>query len=92
MEHVVKSGQTLSEIANIFNTSIADICQANNIEDVNIIKVDQVLIIPNSLNKENIKEKVNKFINFIESKKDKKIYFIYSKKFNRINFSKMFRI
>jgi len=69
MEHVVKSGQTLSEIANIFNTSIADICQANNIEDVNIIKVDQVLIIPNSLNKENIKEKVNKFINFIESKR-----------------------
>ena len=72
MEHVVKSGQTLSEIANIFNTSIADICQANNIEDVNIIKVDQVLIIPNSLNKDNIKEKVNKFINFIESKKIKK--------------------
>jgi len=72
MEHVVKPGQTLSEIANIFNTSVADICQANNIEDVNVIKVDQVLIIPNSLNKDNIKEKVNKFINFIESKKIKK--------------------
>ena len=39
MEHVVKPGQTLSEIANIFNTSVADICQANNIEDVNVIKV-----------------------------------------------------
>ena len=72
MEHVVKPGQTLSEIANIFNTSVADICQANNNEDVNVIKVDQVLIIPNSLNKDNIKEKVNKFINFIESKKIKK--------------------
>ena len=72
MEHVVQQGQTLFEIAKLFNTSIVDICQVNNIKDSNVIKVNQILIIPNSLNNNNLKEKINKFINFIESKKIQK--------------------
>ena len=72
MEYVIKEGQTLSEISNLFNIPIKDLCLINNISNPNVIKVGQILILSDLLGKDNIKEKIDKFINFIESKKIKR--------------------
>lgn len=44
--YVVKFGDTLSQIARTFNTTVAALVQANNIANPNLIYVGQVLIIP----------------------------------------------
>lgn len=45
-KYIVKLGDTLSAIAQTFGVTVADIAEANNITDVNLIHVGQVLIIP----------------------------------------------
>lgn len=45
-EHKVQAGQTLSEIAKAYNSSVAAILKANNLKDANQIRVGQVLFIP----------------------------------------------
>jgi soluble lytic murein transglycosylase-like protein len=44
--YVVKSGDTLSAIARRFNTTVTAIAQANNVANVNLIRVGQRLDIP----------------------------------------------
>lgn len=44
--YTVKSGDTLYAIARRYNTTVAKIAQANNIKNVNLIRVGQVLKIP----------------------------------------------
>ena len=46
--YIVKSGDTLSQIAQDFGTTISAIANANNIQNVNLIYVGQRLVIPNS--------------------------------------------
>lgn len=45
-EHVVKAGQTLSEIAREYKANSAAIIKANNMKDPNDLKVGQKLFIP----------------------------------------------
>jgi LysM repeat protein len=45
-EHKVTSGQTLSEIARGYNTTVSKIIKANNIKNPSDIRVGQVLFIP----------------------------------------------
>lgn len=44
--YTVKSGDTLYAIAKRYNTTVAKISQANNIKNINLIRVGQVLKIP----------------------------------------------
>lgn len=44
--HTVKSGQTLSHIANLYKTTVRAIADLNNIKNVNLIRVGQQLKIP----------------------------------------------
>ena len=44
--YTVRSGDTLSTIARRYNTTVLKIAQANNIQNVNVIRVGQVLKIP----------------------------------------------
>ena len=44
--YVVKRGDTLSEIAERFDTTVRKIVQANNIKDPDRLKVGQELVIP----------------------------------------------
>jgi len=43
--HTVKSGETLSKIAKIYNTTVQSIASQNNIKNINLIHVGQKLII-----------------------------------------------
>ena len=61
-EYVVKVGDTLGKIANKYNTTVALLAEYNNIKNVNVIKVDQVIRIPNS---SVIKESVYSLKDFI---------------------------
>ncbi len=45
-EHVVKAGETLSEIARAYKTRMDAILKANNLKDGNTIRVGQKLFIP----------------------------------------------
>lgn len=45
-EHEVLNGQTLSEIARVYEVLIADIMRENNIKDASLIRVGQKLLIP----------------------------------------------
>jgi LysM repeat protein len=44
--YVVQSGDTLAEIAAAFGVTMEALVEANNIENIDVIEVDQVLIIP----------------------------------------------
>ena len=44
--HIVQKGESLSVIAKKYGVSVQDIVNANNIENVNLIKINQKLIIP----------------------------------------------
>lgn len=46
--YTVVKGDTLSEIAKKFNTTVNELARLNNISNVNLIKVGQKLLIPNS--------------------------------------------
>lgn len=46
--HVVQAGETLSDIANTYGTTVEAIVQANNLPDANAIREGQVLVIPSS--------------------------------------------
>ena len=43
--YTVKSGDTLSEIAEKYNTTVEKLAEKNNIKDIHLIYVDQVLVI-----------------------------------------------
>jgi len=43
--YTVKSGDTLSEIADKYNTTVEKLAEKNKIEDIHLIFVDQVLVI-----------------------------------------------
>ncbi|ALS77964.1 LysM peptidoglycan-binding domain-containing protein [Planococcus kocurii] len=47
IKYTVKAGDTLYSIARSYKTTVAKIATANNISDVNSIRVGQVLVIPN---------------------------------------------
>ncbi|MBW7567749.1 peptidoglycan DD-metalloendopeptidase family protein [Chromobacterium subtsugae] len=55
--HIVKKGETLSKIAMLYSTSIAEICQANKIKNPNSIAVGQELKLPQKKNKETPEKK-----------------------------------
>ena len=42
----MQSGDTLGAIANRYDTTVDALCEANNIDNPNLIQVGQVLIIP----------------------------------------------
>ncbi len=44
--HVVQAGETLSEIARMYGTTVGAIVQANDLENANAIREGQVLLIP----------------------------------------------
>lgn len=44
--HTVKSGETLSAIAKLYGVTIVSLMEANNIDDPNMIKIGDELIIP----------------------------------------------
>jgi len=81
MDHIVKKGESLLGIAKIYNTSLIEIINLNNIKNPNHIIVGQVLKIPNAdvinidipnLSLDNLSVKTEKFLNFIEGKKLKR--------------------
>lgn len=45
-KYIVRPGDTLTSIAQQFDTTVAEIVKANNIQDPNIIFVGQILVIP----------------------------------------------
>jgi secreted protein with Ig-like and vWFA domain len=45
-EHEVQSGQTLSEIARVYEVTMAEIMRENKIKDASLIRVGQKLLIP----------------------------------------------
>ncbi|MDF2839784.1 MAG: polysaccharide deacetylase [Clostridia bacterium] len=49
LEHVIKPGDTLYKIALMYNITIQDIVQANNLANVNYLYIGQILKIPGSL-------------------------------------------
>ena len=48
--YIVKKGDTLSQIALNFNTTVSEIAKMNNIKNVNLIYIGQILNIPSSTN------------------------------------------
>ena len=81
MEHTIKKGESLLSIAKIYNTSLSEIIRINNIKNPNRIIIGQILKIPIveesiksicDLNSNNLLEKIEKFLNFIEGKKLKR--------------------
>ncbi|MCK9555203.1 LysM peptidoglycan-binding domain-containing protein [bacterium] len=44
--HIVKSGETLSAIAKLYGVTIVSLMEANNMDDPNMIKIGDELIIP----------------------------------------------
>ena len=46
--HVVQAGESLSEIARIYGTTVEAIVQANQLQNANVIREGQVLLIPSS--------------------------------------------
>lgn len=44
--HVVQAGETLSEIARTYDTTVEAVVQANNLQNANAIREGQVLVIP----------------------------------------------
>lgn len=46
MTYTVKKGDTLSAIAKVFNTTVENLVENNNIQNPNMIYVGQVLVIP----------------------------------------------
>ena len=46
--HTVRSGETLSGIAQVYKTTVAELQRLNNISNVNLIRVGQVLKLPSS--------------------------------------------
>ncbi|WP_010250293.1 peptidoglycan DD-metalloendopeptidase family protein [Acetivibrio cellulolyticus] len=48
VEYIVKSGDTLSKIAEKYGTTVAELVKQNNISNANLIVVGQVIKIPNS--------------------------------------------
>ncbi len=46
-EHVVKAGQTLSDIAVLYSISVVDIMKANELKNANKLAQQQLLLIPN---------------------------------------------
>lgn len=45
-EHVVRQGETLSEIAKAYNVTVSAIIKVNNLKDAHIIRIGQTLFIP----------------------------------------------
>jgi LysM repeat protein len=44
--YTVQAGDTLAEIAARFNVTVADLAEANDIDNIDVIEVGQVLVIP----------------------------------------------
>jgi LysM repeat protein len=44
--YTVQAGDTLAEIAARFNITVADLAEANDIDNIDVIEVGQVLVIP----------------------------------------------
>lgn len=51
--HVIKKGETLTQIANEYNTTVDELAALNNIENVNLIIAGRVLVIPKPGNIDN---------------------------------------
>lgn len=46
--YIIKKGDTLSEIALSYKTTVAELCSINHIENPNVIHVGQILKIPDA--------------------------------------------
>ena len=68
-KYVVIPGDTLSQIARRFNTTVSAICEANPnvIKNPNDIKIGWVLLIPEKKDYNAIGQKVEKLVSKIES-------------------------
>lgn len=67
IEYVVKKGDTLSEIAEDYDTSVSEIAKANpDIKDVNMIYIGQVIKIPTT----KVEEKTEKVVTYTVKKGD----------------------
>ena len=62
MTHTVKKGDTLSAIAKKYNTTVAELVSANGIKNANVIKVGQVLTVPDQLDYEALGKAVHDFL------------------------------
>lgn len=79
MKYIVKRGDTLLDIAKRHGVSFSEIISLNNIKNPNLISVGQEILIPEDnsprvlkygeLTSENINDKFNIFVNFLEGKK-----------------------
>lgn len=81
MVYIVKKGDTLLQIAKNYNSSLAEILRTNNIVNPNNISIGQEIMIPDpeekivkfpELTEENLEEKLELFLNFLEGKKLKR--------------------
>lgn len=67
MIYTVKSGDTLSKIAQKHNTTVAAIAKLNNIRNINIISVGQKLEIPDNVNYTKIGKALTACLSAIEN-------------------------
>jgi len=81
MRHIVKKGETLIQIAKLYNSSLSEIMDVNKIKLPNNIIIGQDLLIPQAeqkliaysqLTENNLESKIEDFLNFIEGKKLKR--------------------
>jgi putative chitinase len=76
MKYTIQKGDTLGKISMLSKTSIRELAELNNITDINSIRVGQVIELPEKsfkiLNSQNLKEKVDKYVNLLEGKTLKK--------------------
>lgn len=66
MNHIVKSGETLSSIALKYNTTVDKLVKDNHIKNKNLIYVGQVLTISTEVSTSNVKEILKTCLNDIE--------------------------
>lgn len=67
MKHIVKSGETLSYIAQKYNTTVDKLVKLNNIKNKNLIYVGQVLTVSTENSTSNIKETLKTCLSDIEN-------------------------
>lgn len=59
VQHVVKSGESLSKLAQKYHTTVGDIMRANNMNTKSILKIGKKIIIPTASTSSAIKEEQN---------------------------------
>lgn len=65
MKYTVKKGDTLSKIARTHNTTVSELAKLNNIQNVNLVRVGQVLTLP--VKEEDFKKQFEKCLSDVEN-------------------------